>query len=275
MCVDGVDIAVSVVGAGPPALVLHGFTGSAAAMATVIDSLARDHLVIAPDLVGHGDSAAPSDLGPYATEAIVRQLLAVIDASVSQTGRPAAGGAAVDLVGYSLGGRLGLSLACAHPDRVRRMALIGTTGGIEDERERDARRESDERLAVMVEHAGVDAFVDMWEALPIFATQRLLAVDVQAAIRAGRLANRAVGLANSLRGCGAGSMPPVWADLDHVGASTLLIAGALDLKYVELGRRLAATMPDARLAVVDDVGHAVHLEAPMECGELLAEHLGD
>ena len=67
-------------GSGPPLLLLHGITSSAATWKDVIPQLAAHYTVIAPDLLGHGQSAKPLgdySLGAYASG--VRDLLAVLD----------------------------------------------------------------------------------------------------------------------------------------------------------------------------------------------------
>ena len=73
-------------------------------------------------------------------------------------------------VGYSMGGRLCLQLALDHPDVVDRLVLASASPGIADDRERAARRDSDEALARGVERDGVDAFLERWLAQPMFAT---------------------------------------------------------------------------------------------------------
>lgn len=251
-------------GAGPAVLVLHGFTGTGQSMEQVSGPLRAQNRVIVPDLLGHGQSDAPDHVDPYRTHAVVSQLTALLDHLQVED---------VAIVGYSLGGRLALSLACAIPTRIRRLALIGSTGGIEDDSLRDQRRAADEALAESLDADGIDAFVDRWEALPIFATQQALPPEVQADIRAIRLAQRTHGLANSLRGIGAGSMPHLWTKLAPVSAPAMLIAGELDERYVASGRRLAAVLADGRLRVVPGVGHAVHVEAPALCAEVIVDFL--
>jgi 2-succinyl-6-hydroxy-2,4-cyclohexadiene-1-carboxylate synthase len=259
-----VEIAFIDEGAGPTALVLHGFTGSAEAMRSMLDALTPTHRVIAPDLVGHGGSSRPADVALYTTEATVRHLDAVLEAAVVDD---------VSVVGYSLGGRLGLSYACANPDRVRAMALIGTTGGIEEGLARSERRAADEALAERLERDGVEAFVDHWEQIPMFASQLRLPEQTRQSIRAGRMAQSATGLANSLRGVGAGVMPPVWARLGAIDVPARLIVGSLDTKYVELAQRLVRSLPRAEVTVVEGVGHAAHVEAPQTCASLVLEAL--
>ena len=78
--------------------------------------------------------------------------------------------------------------------------------GIDCGEDRIARVSSDEILARNLERDGVEPFIDYWEGIPLFASQRALPDEVRARIREGRLRNRATGLANSLRGMGAGSL---------------------------------------------------------------------
>ena len=124
------------------------------------------------------------------------------------------------------------------------------------------RVKSDEALAKSIERDGLEAFIDYWERLPLFASQRGLPPDVWQRHRAQRLSNNPVGLANSLRGMGAGAMQPVWEHLETFTMPTLLVVGELDEKYVQQGREMAELMPNASLNMVPNVGHAVHLEAP-------------
>lgn len=167
-----------------------------------------------------------------------------------------------DLIGYSMGGRIALHQALRAPDRVRRLVLESASPGLETEAERSARRRADSQLAASLEAEGVERFVDRWEALPLFASQARLAADIRDAHRARRLANDPRSLAAALRGLGTGSLPSLWERLDEVRMPVLLIAGALDQKFVAIGRRMERVMPDARLAIVPDAGHTVHLERP-------------
>lgn len=198
-----------------------------------------DHEPLALDAPGHG-AAAETDL----------------DLVEGGAWLAAAGGRAT-YVGYSMGGRLCLHAALARPDLVRGLVLISATGGIEDDLERAERRRTDDELADRIERIGVPAFVDEWLARPLFA-----GLDATAAGRADRLENTAAGLASSLRLAGTGTQQPLWDRLGRLDVPTLVIAGALDPKFVALGERLAATIPGAELAIVEGAGHTVHLEQP-------------
>ena len=274
--VDGVHIAFDDSGgAGPPLVLLHGFLGSGASMVALVEALdahgaLAGRRVVAVHLVGHGRSDAPLPVAPYAMERVVDQLRGVLDA-VTGADR----GATVDLLGYSMGGRVALALALACPQRVRRLVLVGATAGIEDPAERRTRRDADAELAAFVDQHGIEAFVDRWEQLPIFATQRDLAPEVRERVRAGRTAQRVVGVANSLRGTGTGSMEPMWDRLATRAVPTLVLAGALDTKYVEVGVRLADVLPAGRFLAIAEAGHAAHLERPEATATAVGEFLGD
>jgi pimeloyl-ACP methyl ester carboxylesterase len=89
------------------------------------------------------------------------------------------------------------------------------------------------------------------------------------------MTNRPDGLANSLRGAGAGVDDPVLDRLGTILVPTLLVVGALDEQYLALGRHMGRALTNARLCVVPDAGHAVHLEQPDAFGLEVAAFLRD
>lgn len=219
-------------------VLVHGFTQTLRSWDPLLPHLA-DHDVVALDAPGHGRAG---------------------DVEVDLVGGAAllaAQGGRATYVGYSMGGRLCLHAALAHPEAVRGLVLISATGGLDDAGEREARRVADEALADRIELVGVGAFLDEWLAQPLFAG---LGADAQG--RAERLENTASGLASSLRMAGTGTQLPLWDRLGSLGIPTLVVAGELDVKFVAIAERLAATIPDAQLAIVDGAGHTVHLEQP-------------
>ncbi|MBM4247772.1 MAG: 2-succinyl-6-hydroxy-2,4-cyclohexadiene-1-carboxylate synthase [Deltaproteobacteria bacterium] len=247
------EVAAQVSGQGPPLVLLHGFTGSATAWGDVARGLARHRRVIAFDLPGHGAASIPRDPGharlPEVAGALVRALAAL-------------GVDEADWVGYSMGARTALQVAADHPDAVRALVLESGSPGIADSVERAARAAADARLAESIERDGLERFVDAWLAQPLFASQASLPDDVRARERARRLDGRAAGYAASLRAMGTGTQEPLWERLGGVRSRTLLLAGALDVKYCAIAHAMAAALPDARVAIVRGAGHAVHLEHP-------------
>lgn len=251
---QAVSVVVSALGpsAGRPVLVLHGFTGSAETMHVLAQPIAQTKFVLAPDLIGHGRSDAPATVDSYRAESLVGQLTAVAGMADGP----------IDVVGYSMGARAALTLAVACPQVVRRLVLISGTAGIEAPEERALRRTSDEALAEALLRDGVEAFADRWEALPLWETLRNRPDAVASTARRVRRRQRAIGLANSLLGFGAGVMPSLWLDLVDITAPTLLVVGGHDSKYCEIASAMAGELSNAAVEVVPDAGHAVHLEAP-------------
>lgn len=261
---DGVGIAYDVVGTGPHLLLIHGFTGDRTTMATLAEALGHHRTVISIDLVGHGESASPVDLDRYSMPAATRQLAAVLDDI---------GSSSADVVGYSLGGRVALSFACARPDLLRTLALIGASPGLPTPAAEE-RRATDEALADSIEIDGLDRFVDRWMALPMWRSlEARLGAEAWHASRQQRLTNSSRGLANSLRGMGTGAMPALHDRLGTLDVPTLLITGAEDTKFCQIALDMAAALPDASTCVIEQAGHAAHLEQPDAASLAIIEHL--
>lgn len=250
---DGLHLHAARRGEGPHLVLLHGFTGSAENWDALRPAFERRRTVTAVDLPGHGRSSAPAHAGRYRLSRFADDLARALDALDIER-------AAV--VGYSFGGRAALRFVLQHPERASALVLESTSPGIDDPSERAARARADAELADAIERGGVTSFVDRWEQLPLWATQQFLPGATRARLRAQRLDNDWVGLAHSLLGAGAAAEPAVTAQLPSISTPALLIAGALDRKYEALAGAMAAAMPNARVAVVPDAGHAVHLEQP-------------
>jgi 2-succinyl-6-hydroxy-2,4-cyclohexadiene-1-carboxylate synthase len=245
-------IHVEVRGEGQPIMIVHGFTGAASAVAVLSERLEPDYRVIVPDLVGHGRSSVPSDPFAYRMGSVVRQLLAVADVTRCAT---------FHLVGYSMGGRIALNMACDAGHRLRSMTLIGATAGIVDDRERAERRRVDEDRAHWIE-TDFEGFVDDWMSDPLFASQERLGREYRSSARNQRLANDPAGLAASLRGAGTGWMEPLHDRLRECTVPTLLVVGEEDEKFLAVAADLSRRLPRSSTAVIAGAGHAAHVEQP-------------
>lgn len=265
MIVNGLKYHVEVGSAGRPLLLLHGFMGSADDWLPFQYEWMQDHLTIAPDLPGHGRTATPTDPARTHIEAVAADLLAICDEVAP--GRP------LDVLGYSMGGRVALAFALSNPQRVRSLMLESASPGLKTDAEREARRAEDEARAQLLEREGLEAFVNAWEALPLWASHARLSTHARDALRAARLRNDPAGLAASLRGMGTGSQPSYWERLTELQMPVLLIAGALDEKYAALAQAMAAQLPRAQLARIEQAGHNVHLEAPQAFSDAIADFL--
>ncbi len=174
------------------------------------------------------------------------------------------------LVGYSLGGRLALRAALRSPESFAAVVLVGSTAGIEEGPLRVTRAEADEKLASWIEAMPIEDIVSLWERQPLFADQSDSLVEEQ---RPGRLAHDPRSLALLLRTGGQGVLEPVWHELRALDVPLLAIAGARDDGYTAAAKRIASVAPNARAAIVEDAGHAAHLQRPDEVARLITEFL--
>jgi 2-succinyl-6-hydroxy-2,4-cyclohexadiene-1-carboxylate synthase len=245
-------LAAAVRGAGPDVVAVHGFAQNRACLGALGDALAARFRLTAPDAPGHGGSARHRR-ADVATGA---------DLLVATGGRSA-------YVGYSMGGRLCLQAAIDHPDRVEALVLIGATPGIADDEDRAARRRSDALLAERLETVGLDAFLQEWLDLPMFA-----GLPDEARFDRERRTNTVDGLAESLRRAGTGSMVPLWNRLHVLHLPVLCVTGALDERYGQIAERMVAALgPTAEHCVIDGAGHAAHLERPEQTVEVVCAFL--
>ena len=261
---NGFALNLEQAGSGPPLVLLHGFMGSAGAWGPLAELLCARFTTLAVDIVGHGASDKPRELDRYLSARAASDVVRAVAAF---------GFAQASWLGYSMGGRLALMIAAGQPAAVDRLAVIGGSPGLATAEERTARVAADEALAHQIESEGVPAFVDHWESLPLFASQQHLPVGMRRAIRRGRLANEAHGLANSLRGMGAGAQPALHARLTEMTAPALLLAGAEDAKFAAITEEMATAMPNARRLLVADAGHAAHIEKPAYCARTITAFL--
>jgi 2-succinyl-6-hydroxy-2,4-cyclohexadiene-1-carboxylate synthase len=163
------------------------------------------------------------------------------------------------VVGYSLGGRLALGLAIRHAPRVAAALVIGAHPGLEEAEERAARQRWEADQAAHLGREGVAAFMEAWEAQPIFATQ---SAEQREAQRPMRFGHTAAGLAWAMEALGLGRMPSWWMDLMGIARPLVFMTGALDAKFTELGARAARMSRRIRTQVVPSAGHNVALERP-------------
>lgn len=229
---------------------LHGFTGCGSDFRFLNVLLESDRKLIAPDWPGHGTKSGLRDGSDYSLESHMQ----VIDEATA--------GESVELLGYSMGGRLALHYALSRPERVARLILVGASPGLRTETERRERRAGDAALADFIRSQGVAAFMRYWHGQTMFQTLQSLPDERLREIMASRGRNDPEGLALSLLHVGTGALPSLWERLHELKMPADLVTGAHDAKFASIGREMVTLIPRARLGEVDDAGHAVHLERP-------------
>ena len=104
-------------GSGPLLVLIHGITNSSASWVPVLQLLERDFTVLAPDLLGHGDSAKPrGDYSLGANASLLRDLMVALDYDRAT------------IVGHSLGGGIAMQVSYQFPERVERLVLVSSGG---------------------------------------------------------------------------------------------------------------------------------------------------
>jgi pimeloyl-ACP methyl ester carboxylesterase len=269
--VHGYRRAFRVAGSGPAVVLVHGIGDSSATWEAVFPALARRHLVIAPDLLGHGHSDKPrADYSVAAYANGVRDLLGVL-------GVPRA-----TLVGHSLGGGVAMQFAYQYPERTERLVLVGTGGAGPEVTP----------LLRAVSLPGARAVLAASQ-LPPLRWQLGWALDALRLVGAdlGRDAADLLRLVDALPDATSRTAfirtlravvdwrGQVVTMLDRCyltrGMPTMLVWGARDAVVPLAHARTAhAAMPGSRLEVFDDAGHFPHHSDPARFVGVLEEFLG-
>ncbi len=260
----GVKYHVKIAGFGEPLLLLHGFTGNVDTWKSLISPLCSRYQLIMVDIIGHGKTEAPLDVERYQMEQMARDLKEILEQlALLKT----------HVLGYSMGGRLALTFANLYPQCVRSLVLESASPGLATEDERSKRREQDQKLAESIMTNGIDAFVEDWENIPLFESQKKLPIEQRVSIRNQRLMNSTLGLANSLLGMGTGSQPSWWDKLERMEIPVLLITGELDFKFCNIAERMQQRLQHCEWIIINNVGHAIHVECGEKFGKIVSEFL--
>ncbi|NNE20765.1 MAG: alpha/beta fold hydrolase [Myxococcales bacterium] len=229
---------------------LHGFTGSPDSYSRVVRHLGVEQSPFMPALSGHGRDWRSRAADSFEDE--VSRLLALM----TDVERPRL------VCGYSLGARVGLGMLSRAPRMFDGAVLVGLHPGLDVASARNERRAIDAGRARLLREGGLATFIEAWEALPLFASQRSLPSTLLAEQRERRLAHDPEGLARSLEVLGLAEMPNYRASLAALDAPVTLITGSLDIKFSKMAKQLADQNVRVQSKLVDGVGHNLLLEAP-------------
>jgi 2-succinyl-6-hydroxy-2,4-cyclohexadiene-1-carboxylate synthase len=264
--IDGICNHVELCGEGFPLLLLHGFTGDASTWFPFCSEWGSQSRLIMPDIIGHGKTESPGELSRYQIESAAHDVNGILDKMGVQQ---------VDVLGYSMGGRLALTFAILFPDKVRKLILESASPGLATKSEREIRRMKDAELANFIIENGMEPFVDYWEGIPLFETMKRLPPAAKAAIRRQRLSHLPNGLAGSLIGMGTGSQPSWWESLDQLSCEVLLLTGELDQKFCTIAEKMSKVIKNAKWDVVKNSGHAIHVEEREKFGTIVSDFLSN
>jgi 2-succinyl-6-hydroxy-2,4-cyclohexadiene-1-carboxylate synthase len=249
-----------------PLLFLHGYTGSSIEWKRFFDRISSKFFPFAIDLPGHGETDSPTDTSLYTASSLSNQIAEIL----SRLGINK-----VIICGYSMGGRAALTFYSSYPGLVSGLILESTTPGIIESRLREERVYSDSLLAKKIEEEGVEKFGSYWLNLPMFESLKTLPEEDYAKILKSRIHNNAVGLINSLKGFGTGSMPQLWDKLREINFPVLLITGEYDSKFTGINSEMSEKILKCSHHIIKDCGHNTHLEKPDYFINLVNNYLYD
>ncbi len=253
---------------GEPALLVHGLGGSSHNWTDLVALLAGRVEAEMVDLPGFGRSAPPADRS-YRVGAHVRAVVARIEAR---------GDGPVHLFGNSLGGAVSTLVAAKRPDLVRTLTLVSPAlPSLRPKRGSDPRLPllllpgldalARRRLAGLTPEQRARGVLELCYGDPSRVSPERLAEAAEEVRRRGTLGYDGEAFTRSLRGLVGSYLArgprAVWVQAAQVRAPTLLVWGTEDrLVDVSLAPRAARTFPDARLLVLDGVGHVAQMERP-------------
>lgn len=244
----------------PAIVMLHGFLGTGADWLAVARCLQPGFRCLLPTLPGHdrtagagaGDGADTNAFSAYAAR-LWRELEPHLPRRFA-------------LVGYSLGGRLALELACRHPERVHTLVLESAHPGLQTEAERALRWTNDLLWIHRFERDPWPAVLQDWYRQPVFASlseaerRQFIALRATASPAALAAVLRATSLALQP------DLEPAWRRLPMALA---FITGAEDARFRAIAARLARARPDLTRVEMDGLGHNCHALAPKAFAALL------
>jgi len=240
--VDGIRLAFTDEGDGPPLVLVHGFPLSRACWQPQIDTFRSSHRCIAPDLRGFGESEASE--GPVTMDRYADDIAGLIEAL--STGP-------VVLAGHSMGGYVALAFARRHPELLRGLVLVATRAG-QDAPEVAAGRRA---TAEAVRAHGIQGVVDAM-------TPKMLAPDnskksLLKAVRGFMAPSSRDGVVGALLGMA--ERPDAIPQLAGITVPTFIVTGDEDAIIDPAESQLIEqAIEGAQLQVIPDAGHFVALE---------------
>jgi len=247
---DGVGLEVSVLGDGPGLMLVHGFGGAKEDFCDHVETLAGSHTVVTFDHRGHGASDKPYDHETYTLERLRADVLAVAEAAGLDRFR---------LLGHSMGGMVARGIAIRHPERLEALVLMDTSHGPIPGFDPALMKLAAE-VALTQGKDALKQILDEAAPLDSPAYQRLLeerpGYEEFGERKWADLSERMwAGVAKAIA-----YQDDELDALAEVSCPTLVIVGELDKPFLGSCRRMAETIPGARLAIIPDAGHSPQFE---------------
>jgi pimeloyl-ACP methyl ester carboxylesterase len=240
-----VPLNYSEAGQGTAVVLLHGFPLNSTIWNEQEQRLSEHYRVIAPDLRGHGRS--PSPPGVYAMDLLAQDVLALLDGLLIKK---------AIIMGHSMGGYVALAAWKLAPERFLALGLIDSQAGADTEEGRQGRYKLAEKVAADGSKVVPEAMIPK-----LFAPDLPAAAPIIGQVRQMILNTPSAGIVGALKGmAGRADSGPL---LPNLNLPVLILTGDKDqIISPEKARAMAATIPTATFAMVENAGHLPMLEQP-------------
>lgn len=179
------------------------------------------------------------------------------------------------LVGYSMGGRFAFGIAATLREQIDGLIILSAHPGLEDEEERLERKIWELETALELHTVEFDEFLEKWYSQTLFETLRQQEKFSQI-LQRRFFQNDSQQLARACLALGLSAQPSYWQWLKQTALPVYYIAGARDTKYAAIAEKLRRIQnANIHVAVVEEAGHAVHLEKPREFREIVENFLSN
>jgi pimeloyl-ACP methyl ester carboxylesterase len=265
--VDGVRVHYQEAGSktAPPLLLIHGFASSTLVWSEVLLKLADlGFHVIAPDLLGYGYSGKPRQ-NEYTIKGQARMIIGLLD----QLGIERA-----DFVGTSYGGAVAATCALDHPDRVKKLVMIGAVSNNDPTRYLLVRFFRSPVIGELIAPLLIGSRVLLRRRMKRVYDRHSLVLDERRVESRHRPLRAAATQRAMIRTARHWDAERIGREAHLIKQPTLLVWGEIDRDVpVANGERLNREIPGSRLVIFRDCGHLPQEEFPREFTEVVAQFL--
>ena len=243
-----------------PYFFLHGFTGTQQNWTTTIKGLKKPSYAI--DLPGHGKSLFLKQNTKYTFDDWCddfNQLLEYLNLNK------------INLCGYSMGGRLAISFAKKHPNKINSLFLESTSFGLKNEEDRNKRIKSDKVISDNILNNFNKTMIE-WSYKPLFSSQKIRNKTEWDEQLNHRLMHKKRQLSKSLKVFSLGKMNYYRNDIINFTFPIIIINGSEDKKFIEIGKDLLSLNRNSKLYIVPESNHNIHMENNNEFVKILKKN---
>ena len=242
-----------------PKVLLHGFTGSYKSWYDISKKL-KDYILI--DIPGHGHSDFLDFQNDYNFENFATDINYIFkDLEIHK----------VNLIGYSLGGRLAIIIAKTYPKLINKLILESSGFGLASEEELDKRFQQDLKLANLIE-ADFSKFLKLWDENPLFTKQKNRNIKIYEKQKIIRSKQKPLQLSKSLKSFSQGKMKSCLKNFTNFDFPVVLICGGEDRKYLTYADLIFDLSKHVNQYIVPKSGHNIHLENPDKFLKILLDN---